>query len=104
MELTIERPNKKPKMLRVSQKDLDQLRRTLETNSWATLNGAGYVGSCNDCPRCSLEVKSGVTFNRIVIYQSEKPSGIAAEVRRFLSVWQAIKVLAGLSREKDACP
>jgi hypothetical protein len=104
LDLTVERPNNKPKPHRISERELSRLRQVLEMNSWDTLRGTYGRAGCNDCPRCVLEVKSGSRLKRIVIYGGEEPSAASSDVGRFLSMWQAIKAVAGLSRMRNACP
>jgi hypothetical protein len=103
--LTIERPGQKPKSLRISEKELSELRQSLRTNNWTNLEKFhGASGSCNDCPRCLIDFPSGEFSNRVVIYQTDNESPVSPQTARFLSVWKVVKKLAGLASVKDACP
>jgi hypothetical protein len=108
-KITIERPGRKAKVWRIQPKDVDALRRALDSAAFAALRDRYGCAECSDNPVCSLRVSSGQQARTVAVHAYfPSADGVdrqeMAEVRRFMSVWRAVKRLARLDGMKDVCP
>lgn len=105
-DISIERPGKKVKTRRLSGKQMSMLLQSLKESDFAGLHPRyGCPGVCFDFPTCSLELRTGLTSQRVVVFQGDPPvAAEAPDVRRFMSVWKLVKQYSRLNHLKDACP
>jgi hypothetical protein len=84
------------------------LRRAIEASGFAELHDHYGCTACNDNPICRIVVSSEGVTKDVSLFKYEEgvaPTGPEAkEVRRFLTVWAAIKQAAGLAHRVDLCP
>ncbi|PYU91866.1 MAG: hypothetical protein DMG08_14250 [Acidobacteria bacterium] len=109
-EVTIERSGKSARRVRrVRGRDVNALKRSIEESGFSHLHSRYGCFQCSDNPVCSLMVTLGGVTKEVRLYQYMS-SGLplsspeAEDVRRFMTVWRAVKRLAGLSGAKEFCP
>jgi hypothetical protein len=106
-EITVERSGRRTRVKRISAGALNALRESLRVNDIFALRPVYGCSACSDNPCCALEVADGVRTRRVQVYASSPHDRVdvqdTAEVNRFISAWNAIKQLAGLSSAKDSC-
>ena len=106
-ELAVARPGKQRRIRRLSRADLEGLLRAVRGANFQALPARlGQVGACDDCPRCRLDIDSGSgnhRVERVAVARDQAVPTASAEDARFRAVWVAIKHLAKLAGEPDAC-
>ena len=105
-ELTVERPNEKPRVRRLGAHELDGLRRVLAQSRFDTIpERLGWTGICDDCARCAVVVEGDRRHRveRVADPEAEATTELSEPDRRFRAVWTAIKSSARVRAIPDTC-
>jgi hypothetical protein len=108
MDLTVERVGKKSRKRRLSDAAARRLQSTVQANAFLDLRPRYGCSHCSDTPVCRLAVHDGQRIHEVAVFARESERDVpdveeSAELKRFFTVWRAVKGLAGLADREDWC-